>query len=143
MYLKCLDIYMYNFLEQYSKIQAQAKVYRITPRPPWTSGCRCCSPWRPAGTWTRPFQGTARRSATSPAPPPAGVYIVARYTAKHLQFVLAVLRIRFILIRIRILLQIRPKIEKISTFVPLFLNKKYISPKYDLFCYLWGKYLCQ
>ena len=53
----------------------------------------------------------------------------------------AVLRIRFILIWIRI--QIRPKIGKISTFVILFLYEKYISPKYDLFCYLWGRYLSQ
>ena len=53
----------------------------------------------------------------------------------------AVLRIHFILIWIRILLQIRPKIEKISTFVLLFFSyKKNISPKYVLFCYLWGKY---
>ena len=56
-----------------------------------------------------------------------------------------VFRIRFILIwvRIRILLQIRPKIGKLSTFVLLFFYKKNISLKYDLFCYLLGNYLCQ
>ena len=57
-------------------------------------------------------------------------------------FFYVVFRIRFILIRI--LLQIRPinnreNIKKIY----FFFYKKYISPKYDLFCYLWGKYLCQ
>ena len=35
--------------------------------------------------------------------------------------------------------QIRPEIGKISTFFSI----KFISPKYDLFSYLWSKYLSQ
>ena len=33
--------------------------------------------------------------------------------------------------------------ENINFFFTFFFRKKYISPKYDLFCYLWGIYLCQ
>ena len=55
-------------------------------------------------------------------------------------YIQLVLRIRFILTWIRILLKIRAKIKKISTYVLLFFfYKKYISVKYDLFCYLWCK----
>ena len=53
-----------------------------------------------------------------------------------------VLRIRFILIWIRTLLRIRPKIEKIPTFVLLSFYKKYSSQKNYVFWCLWGKYLC-
>ena len=68
------------------------------------------------------------------------------------------LRIRFILIwiRIRILGSVSwnnvsgsgscsksdLKSGKYQLFFYFFFDKKYISPKYGLFCYLYGKYLC-
>ena len=61
-------------------------------------------------------------------------------TGSITKLLISVFRIRFILIWIRILFQIWPKIGKISTF---FFYKKCISPEYDLFCYLWSKYLCK
>ena len=40
------------------------KVFLTTPPRPWTLGCRCYSPWRPAVTSTHPSPGIVKLSGT-------------------------------------------------------------------------------